>query len=387
MINGATELSPVARAAAVFSGPVSVAARTTVPVILRATEAEATGARMQVGGIRVVERAIRQLARLRDVHVVVVDDGSIPLPRRLPRNMERRTIAADGDNGDLEAGIERLRTELGPETAIVGADVVWLQPGRFDKGTRVVDAASRRAANDSVFWEVERETVGLVDRILNQKISSRLTRLLLVHLPVAPAFVTLLAGFIGLYGALLVASGTWLGVVTGFAVLEGYVILDGCANDLARVRLHQTALGAWLDTAVGDFVNVVMILAVGLGLWHHGGTILDMKMALAAAGMTLFYVAVCYRELMRQGEGDVMKLRWWFAYGQALKNVSGAGSNSIKNVMLLGRRDFVILLAIGLAYFDQLPVVLLYLLIIGIVRAAGALGQLLTPDWRVRPPA
>ncbi len=384
MINGATELSPVARAAAVFSGPVSVAVRTTVPVILSATAAEATGARMQVGGLRVVDRAIRQLARLRDVHVVVVDDGSIPLPRRLPRNMERRTIEADGD---LEAGMERLRTELGPETAMVGADVVWLQPGRFDKGTRVVDAASRHAANDSVFWDAERETVGLVDRFLNQKISSRLTRLLWVHLPVAPAFVTLLAGFVGLYGALLVASGTWLGVATGFAVLESYVILDGCANDLARVRLHHTALGAWLDTAVGDFVNVVTILAVGLGLWHHGGTILDMKMALAAAGMTLFYVAVSYRELMRQGEGDVMKLRWWFAYGQALKNVSGAGSNSIKTVMLLGRRDFVILLAIGLAYFDQLPVVLLYLLIIGIVRAAGALGQLLTPDWRVRPPA
>ena len=54
--------------------------------------------------------------------------------------------------------------------------------------------------------------------------------------------------------------------------------------------------------------------------------------------------------------------------------------------MLLGRRDFVIVLAIGLAYFDQLPIVLLYLLIVAIVRAGGALGQLFTPDWRIRPP-
>ena len=152
------------------------------------------------------------------------------------------------------------------------------------------------------------------------------------------------------------------------------------------MRLHQTAFGAWLDTVVGDFVNVLMILAVGFALWRHGGTYLDMKMALAAAAMTLFYVAVSYRELMRQGEGDVMKLRWWFAYGQTLKNVSGAGSTSIRGVMLLGRRDFVIVLAIGLAYYDQLPIVLLYLMIIAIVRAAGALGQLFTPDWRIRPP-
>jgi hypothetical protein len=385
MINGATELNPVARAAPtqLFQRSVGVTPRATVPVILRATELESVGARMRVGGLRVVDRAIRQLARLRDAHIVVVDDGSIPLPRRLPRNMERRAIDT---GGDLTARIAQLQTELGPDTAMVGADVVWLQPARFDKGTRVVDAVSRHAADDAIFNDAQRETVGLVDRYLNQKISSRLTRLLWAHLPVAPAFVTLLAGFIGLYGALLVAAGTWQGVLSGFAVIEGFVILDGCASDLARVRLHQTAFGAWLDTAVGDFVNVVLVLAVGLGLWHHGGTILDMKMALAAAGMTLFYVAVSYRELMRQGEGDVMKLRWWFAYGQSLKSVSGAGSNSIKAVMLLGRRDVVVLLALGLAYFDQLPVVLLYMLIVAIVRAAGALGQLLTPDWRVRPP-
>jgi hypothetical protein len=383
MINGATELNPVARSATpAFSQPVGPAARTTVPVILFATEVEAAGARMRVGGLRVVDRAIRQLARLRDVHVVVVDDGSVPLPRRLPRNMARRTL-----DGDRALGIEGLRAELGPDTTTVGADVVWLQPSRFDRGTRVVDSATRQAADDLVFRDAERETVGLVDRLLNQKISSRLTRLLWAHLPVAPAFVTLLAGFVGLYGALLVAGGTWQSVVAGFAIIEGSVVLDGCASDLARVRLHQTALGAWLDTAMGDFVNVVMILAVGLALWHHGGTILDMKMAVVAAGMTLFYVAVSYRELIRQGEGDVMKLRWWFAYGQALKNVSGAGSHSIKTVMLLGRRDVVILLALVMAYFDQLPVVLLYVLIVAIVRAGGALGQLLTPDWRVRPPA
>jgi phosphatidylglycerophosphate synthase len=381
---GAGELNSTvgaATAAAVLPRPTNIGARTTVPIILSATESEATGARMQVGGLRVVDRAIRLLARLRDVHVVIAADGSVPVPRRLPHNMERREI-----DGDVTAGIARLRAELGPEVVMVGADHVWLQPARFDKGTRVVDAASRRLATEAVFREAQRETVGIVDRLLNQKIASRLTQLLLVHLPAAPALLTLIAGFVGVYGALMVATGSSASVLTGFVILEGFAILDGCAGELARVRLHQTAFGAWLDTVVGDFVNVVMILAVGFALWRHGGTYLDMKMALVAAAMTLFYVAVSYRELMRQGEGDVMKLRWWFAYGQMLKNVSGAGSTSIRAVMLLGRRDVVIVLAIGLAYFDQLPVVLIYLMIIAFVRAAGALGQLLTPDWRARPP-
>jgi hypothetical protein len=384
IIEGAGELNPVGRAAAaaaVLPRPASIGARTTIPIILSATEAEALGARMQVGGLRVVDRAIRQLARLRDAHVVIATDGSVPLPRRLPRGVEVREV-----EGDPTAGVERLRVELGPEATIVHADTVWLQPARFDKGTRVVDAASRRLAAQSVFLAAQNETVGIFDRLLNQRISARITELLLVHLPIPPALVTLIAGFVGLYGALMVAVGTWQSVLAGFAILEGYVILDGCARDLSRVRLHQTALGAWLDTVVGDFVNVVMILAVGVALWRHGGTYLDMKMALAAAAMTLFYVAVSYRELMRQGEGDVMKLRWWFVYGQALKSVSGAGSSSIKAVMLLGRRDVVIIVALGLAYFEQLWVALIYMMIVAMVRAAGALGQLLTPDWRIRPP-
>src|SRR6185437_10541311 len=298
---GAGELNPAARAAAaVLSRPAIVAARTLVPIILTVTEQEAVGARMHVGGLRVIDRAIRQLARLRDT---------------------------------------------------------------------------------------QRDTVGIVDRLLNHKISSHVTQRLLIHLRVTPALVTLVAGFVGLYGALMVAAGTSQSVVMGFAILEGYAVLDGCAGELGRVRLHQTALGAWLDTVVGDFVNVVMILAVGLALWHHGGTYLDMKTAAAAAAMTLFYAVVSYRELMRQGEGDVMRLRWWFAYGQSLKNVSGAGSSSIKAVMLLGRRDVVIVLGLALAYFEQLWVALIYMMIVAMVRAAGALGQLFTPDWRIRPQA
>ena len=110
-----------------------------------------------------------------------------------------------------------------------------------------------------------------------------------------------------------------------------------------------------------------------------------MKMAGAGAAMMLVYAVLSYRELVRQGEGDVTKLRWWFAYGQSLRAVSGAGSQSIKALTMLGRRDFVIAAGLGLAYFDQLPIVLLLLLIVAISRAGAAIIQLFTPDWRIRP--
>jgi hypothetical protein len=383
MIEGATELSPIARAVAVVSPPrMTVPARTGVPVILRVTEAEAIGACMRVGGLRVVDRAVRQLARLQDARIIIATDGSVSLPRRLPPNIERRKL-----EGDVAAGLAALEEELGAETTSVGADTVWLQPWRFEEGIRVVDGASRRAAGDAVFGELKRDAVGVVDRVVNHKLSALLTRLLFANVPISPALLTLAAGFVGLYGALMVATGTSPSVVIGFAVLQGYIVLDGCAAVLARARLHQSGLGAWLDTIIGDFVNVALILAVGRALWAHGGTVLDMKMAAVGAAATLLYAVLTYRELVRQGQGDVANLRWWFAYWQSLRTFSGAGSDAIKAVTLLGRRDFIIALALGLAVFDQLAIVLLVLLIVAISRAGAALVQLFTRDWRVRPQA
>jgi len=385
MIDGARELSSIARAAAVVPPrAISVPARTAIPVVLRATEAEAAGARMRVGGMRIVDRAIRQLARLRDARVVIATDGSIPLPRRLPENVERREL-----KGEVTSALAALHQELGDETTTVGADTVWLQPGRFDKGIKVVDAASRAAASAAVFGDLQRDAGGILDRMINRRVSVLLTRVLFVKLPIlstSPSLLTLAAGFVGVYGALLIATGTSPNVVAGFALLQGYVIADGCAAMLARLRLHQSSLGAWLDTMIGDFISIVLILAVGRALWTHGGTFLDMKMAGAGAALTLLYAVVCYRELVRQGEGDVTKMRWWFAYGQPLRTVSGAGSRSIRVVTMFGRRDFVIAAGLGLALFDQLPIVLLLLLIVAVSRAAAALVQLFTPDWRIRPP-
>jgi phosphatidylglycerophosphate synthase len=382
MIEGAGELNRVARATPpALSRASTLAVPERVPILLRATGNEARGATMRVGGLRVVDRAVRQLARLRDVTVVIASDGSIPLPRRLPAGMELHEIA-----GDVDVAVQRLSAQLGPDLIVVGADSVWIHPNRVDRAVRVVDGASRRLAEQDVYRDAQRDSVGLVDRLFNRRVSAAITRALLAPLPLPPALITLVAGFVGLYGALMIASGVSSAAVAGFAVLEGSLILDGCAGELARARLNQTALGAWLDTMVGDFVNVVLILAIGMSLWRHGGTYLDMKMAVVSAGLTLFYVVVAYRELIRQGEGDVFKLRWWFAYGQPLRTLSGAGASQIKGVMVLGRRDVIVVMGIALAYFDQLPVVALYMLIIALVRAGAALGQLLTPDWRIRPP-
>lgn len=382
-VEGAGELNGIAPAippVVTRVSPAQTSAR--VPILLRATRSEARGALMHVAGLRVFDRAVRRLARLQDARVVIATDGSFALPRRLAPNMEVHHL-----QGDVDAGVDQLRAALGDQAIVVGADCVWLLPSRPDRSTRVVDRASRRTAEEQIYDDARRTRVGLIDRMVNGRMSSLLTRLVLAHLPVAPVVLTLLSGFIGVYGALMITTGTWLNVVLGFAVVEASVLVDGCAAEVSRIKMYQTPLGAWLDALVGDFVNILLMLAVGVALWRRGGTFLDMKVALASAGLTLLYAVVSYRELVRQGESDVMKLRWWFSYGQSLLNISGAGASQIKGLLLLGRRDVLVVLGIVLAYYDQLPVIAIYMLIVALARATGAIGQLLTPDWRIRPRA
>jgi len=396
-------VSPITRASAVtMPGIVTrLAPEVLVPVILLATREHALGANMRVGGLRVIDRTLRQMARLRDVRVTIVSDGSIRLPRRLPSHVEVRETQNPG------ALVAELKGQS-EDPIIVGADIVRVQGNRLDRGTRVVDRATRRAAEDAVFEDLMRGDLGLVARYLNKKISFRLTRYLLVHLPITPNMVTLLAGALGLYGAFLISTGTYDHIVLGFLFAQFQSILDGCDGELARVRFQQTSIGEWLDTIVDDVLNLALVLAIGVALWRRGAPIVgdfktlkagdmlsalnggsfgDMKVALAAAGMLLFYNIVAYRELVRQGEGgEVLKIRWWFAYGQSLKSMSGAGSGPLKALLTIGKRDFFIFAWLVMAYFDLLPVVLLYALVLAIVYAGVAVGQLLTPEWRLRPP-
>jgi CDP-alcohol phosphatidyltransferase-like enzyme len=396
-------VSPISRAtAAVMPGIVArLAPEVHVPVILLATREEALGANMRVGGLRVIDRTLRQMARLRDVQVTILSDGSIRLPRRLPAHVEVRETQ---NPGALVAELKAQHDDL----IVVGADVVRVQGNRLDRGTRVVDRTTRRVAEDAVFEDLMRGDLGLVARFINKKISFRLTRYLLVHLPITPNMVTLLAGALGLYGAFLISTGTYDHIVLGFLFAQFQSILDGCDGELARVRFQQTSIGEWLDTIVDDVLNVALVLAIGVALWRrgtpvvgdfktlkagdmlaalNGGSFGDMKVALAAAGMLLFYNIVAYRELIRQGEGgEVLKIRWWFAYGQSLKSMSGAGSGPLKGLLVIGKRDFFVFAWLVMAYFDLLPVVLLYALVLAIVYAGVAVGQLLTPEWRLRPP-
>src|SRR5207302_6440189 len=120
----------------------------------------------------------------------------IKRPKRLPSHVAVRVT----ENPD--ALLAELKAQQ-DDPIVISADVVRVQGNRLDRGTRVVDRASRRLAEDAVFEDLMRGDLGLVARVVNKKISFRLTRYLLVYLPFTPNMITLMAGALGLWGAFM----------------------------------------------------------------------------------------------------------------------------------------------------------------------------------------
>jgi phosphatidylglycerophosphate synthase len=343
--------------------------------VLRATPAELPGAGMRVAGLTVLERALRQLDRQGQRALVALGPG-VPVPRRFFRPASAEIAEVE----DITAA-EKLARARGAST-VIAADVVRIH-GRDASGViRVTDAASRRQAEDGIFGELLRGDLGLVARHLNKPISFRVTRYVLCRLPITPNQVTLGAAVIGLLGAALIASGQGLLMVLGFLLAHVQSILDGCDGELARVRFQQSAIGEWLDTIVDDGLNFSLAVATGVGLWRASHQSAYLIVGLVSGGMLLFYNAVAYRELVRQGEGgEVLKIRWWFMRGKDLKSAlaqagSSRGPGPMRLVMTMARRDFFVLAWLILALVGLPQVISVYIFLIAASCAATALLQL-----------
>jgi phosphatidylglycerophosphate synthase len=342
-------------------------------VLLRVTREEAAGAVLQVCGLRVIDRALRQLARQKVPRVVIVTDGAIALPTWLAPTVEIRQLSHDGDLATRLIGLE---AELGQPIAL-RADVVRVRANNYDGGLRVVDEPSRVAAEDAIFNDLLRGDLGLVARHINKKVSFWITRRFLCHWPITPNQVTLGAGVLGLFGCFLIAGGSQIGIVLGFLLAQLQSILDGCDGELARVRFQQTEIGEWLDTIVDDVLNLALVAAIGIGLSRHGGSANDIWIAGGACAMLLTYNIIAYRELVKQGEGgEVLKVRWWFAKGTTFKEMTGSSGDVFSWINIIGKRDFFVFTWMVLAIVDLLPVVLFYAFILALAYGAAALGQL-----------
>jgi phosphatidylglycerophosphate synthase len=345
-------------------------------VVVAATRAEQPGASMRIAGLTIVERAIKQLAQVPDTRVVVASDGTIALPASLPANVEIQTVAD-------AAAAAAVATGIGAK--LVGGDVVRVARG--DAGTRVTDEAGRRAAEDAVFAALFRPDLGFVARRFNKPLSVRFTRHVLTATPITPNQITLVAAAIGVIGCALIASGNWAVMVAGFACQHLQSVLDGCDGELARVRMQQSKLGAWLDTFVDDVLNVLITIAVGVGVARAGAGTWASIVGVAGGAMLVASNVIIMRDMRRQkASGDLMDMVWWFSGGKKLGAASAPSADRRPGIgeilFTMGRRDSALLLWLLFALVG-LPV--LALIMAGIVALAWFVASVV--QLVVRPTA
>jgi hypothetical protein len=138
-------------------------------------------------------------------------------------------------------------------------------------------------------------------------------------------------------------------MVAGFACQQIQSILDGCDGELARVRMQQSKLGAWLDTFVDDVLNVLITVAIGVGVARAGGGSWAAAVGITGGAMLVASNLIIMRDMRRQkASGDLMDMVWWFSGGRKLGAVPASTPDSRPGIgtflFQLGRRDSALLL-------------------------------------------
>jgi len=324
---------------------------------------------LQVAGLSVFERLLKQEVRAGH-QVLVLTDGSVPIPWSVASQVA--TVPLAGTSVDEQ-------TAAHERAEILRANTV--RPGGSFAPLPVTDEDSRQLAEKAVFDALLRDDLGWVARHLNKPLSFAVTRHVLCRSPLSPNQVTVGAGLVGLLGCWILAHGTPFLVMLGLLLVHLQSVLDGCDGELARVRFQQSALGEWLDTVVDDFLNLAILVSLGAAFYARAGLTVWALLPWVGAGMLVFYDAVAYRELIRQGEGgEVLKVRWWFAGGKSMKARVGSGGASFKDFALaLGRRDVFLFSWFVLGLAGQLGVVALWAFLVALTYFVVALGQVLVP--------
>ena len=162
---------------------------------------------------------------------------------------------------------------------------------------------------------------------------------------------------------MLIALGGYAAMVAGFACQQLQSILDGCDGELARVRMQQSKIGAWLDTFVDDVLNVGITIAIGVGLARSGAGAWAAVVGFVGGGMLIASNLIIMFDMRRQGAtGDLMDMVWWFSGGRKLGAVGQQTADSRPDLgtilFMSGRRDSALLLWLAFALVG-LPVLAL----------------------------
>ncbi len=113
-----------------------------------------------------------------------------------------------------------------------------------------------------------KSTDGIVSRYLNRKISTRITSFIMKHdIPCTPNDISIISFIIGLLAfPFYLLHLPW---VAGLLIQVSSVV-DGVDGELARARNMKSDYGAFLDTMLDRFANILAILGASIYVGQVG---------------------------------------------------------------------------------------------------------------------
>ncbi|MBK9757261.1 MAG: CDP-alcohol phosphatidyltransferase family protein [Nannocystis sp.] len=292
------------------------------------------GYALRVGGVTVLERILWGLAR-EGVRSVSVAAPQMTLRPDLPVLVHWVAPASAPPDG----------------TRLVRGDEI--------EGIRVVDEASRRAAEWTVCWLLSKSHKGLVDRF-NVRLSIPVARLL-SYTPIRPNHVTFVSAMFGVAAAWSVLGGTPAALALGAVFLQIQSLLDGCDGQLARLRFQMSVFGQWFDNVADDVIDILFIVCLGVALGGGYATL-----AIASGVLRAFGQIVLYHEVYRRtGTGNVFAFRIWFQADRPSVDEVFAPRDLGTYLRALGRRDTYVFVWMVLCLLGQIEVVVVYGAVLG----------------------
>ncbi len=150
------------------------------------------------------------------------------------------------------------------------------------------------AAGAAAVASLGKPTDGVVSRMINRRVSTRVTRLL-VRLGVRdPNKVTIATGVFGVLAALpYLTVNPWMAALAGILV-QLASILDGCDGEIARMLNRKSGFGAYLDAVTDRVVDAASFAfatyAVATALDLHPGVAALLSAYVVSAAMMVSYV-------------------------------------------------------------------------------------------------
>jgi phosphatidylglycerophosphate synthase len=170
-------------------------------------------------------------------------------------------LHASGTN-PLRLALEQAAVEGTVQT--IPGEAHWFRDVRGPKGPKLAEQALVRSLQT-----LKGGLDGFVDRYVNRKCSSLLTRLFL-KLRWTPNTITMVSMVVGLIAAGFFVHGSWEYALIGALLFQLAVIIDCCDGEVARLTFSESKFGQDLDIWADNVVHIAIFAGIAGGAYLQG---------------------------------------------------------------------------------------------------------------------